>query len=66
MLDAPNSETWVIGVDVGEILAHARRMSQACGASVADADNPGLILGAALTEALGILAFVLGLLILFS
>jgi transaldolase / glucose-6-phosphate isomerase len=40
----------LIGVDVGEILAHARRMSQACGASVADADNPGLILGAALGE----------------
>ena len=40
----------LIGVNVGEILAHARRMSQACGASVADADNPGLILGAALGE----------------
>ncbi|HEY2989050.1 MAG TPA: phosphoheptose isomerase, partial [Candidatus Binatia bacterium] len=40
----------LIGVDVGEILARARRMCEACGPSVADADNPGLILGAALGE----------------
>jgi transaldolase/glucose-6-phosphate isomerase len=40
----------LIGVDVGEILARARRMSVACGSTTADAGNPGLILGAALGE----------------
>ncbi len=38
----------LIGVDVGEVLARARAMSQACGATAAG--NPGLILGAALGE----------------
>ena len=38
----------LIGVDVGEVLARARAMSQACGAAAAG--NPGLILGAALGE----------------
>jgi transaldolase/glucose-6-phosphate isomerase len=40
----------LIGVDVGEVLARARRMSETCGAAVAAADNPGLVLGAALGE----------------
>ena len=40
----------LIGVDIGAVLARARRMSAACGAAVADASNPGLILGAALGE----------------
>src|SRR5919106_638466 len=40
----------LIGVDVGEILARARRMSEACGATAAEPSNPGLILGAALGE----------------
>lgn len=40
----------LIGVDVAAILARARRMSAACGPAVADVDNPGLILGAALGE----------------
>ncbi|HEX2229009.1 MAG TPA: bifunctional transaldolase/phosoglucose isomerase, partial [Candidatus Binatia bacterium] len=40
----------LVGVDVREILTRARRMSKACGASVAASDNPGLVLGAALTE----------------
>jgi transaldolase / glucose-6-phosphate isomerase len=40
----------LIGVDVAEVLARARRMSEACGSAVAAADNPGLVLGAALGE----------------
>ncbi len=40
----------LIGVDIGEVLARARRMSAACGAALADTSNPGLILGAALGE----------------
>jgi len=40
----------LIGVDIGEVLARARRMSAACGAAVADGSNPGSILGAALGE----------------
>jgi transaldolase / glucose-6-phosphate isomerase len=40
----------LIGVDFEEVLARARRMSTACGPAVADAINPGLILGAALGE----------------
>jgi transaldolase / glucose-6-phosphate isomerase len=40
----------LIGVDVGEILARARRMGAACGPTTADTENPGLILGAALGE----------------
>jgi transaldolase/glucose-6-phosphate isomerase len=38
----------LIGVDLGALLAHARRMSAACGA--VGRDNPGLTLGAALGE----------------
>ncbi len=40
----------LIGVDVGEVLARARAMSRACGATAAAGGNPGLILGAALGE----------------
>jgi transaldolase / glucose-6-phosphate isomerase len=40
----------LIGVDVGNLLARARRMSAACGAAVADGSNPALMLGAALGE----------------
>ena len=40
----------LIGVDIGAVLARARRMSAACGAAIADGKNPGLILGAALGE----------------
>ena len=40
----------LIGVDIGAVLARARRMSAACGAAVADGSNPGLVLGAALAE----------------
>ena len=40
----------LIGVDVGTLLARARRMTQACGASVPEIKNPGLILGATLGE----------------
>ena len=40
----------LIGVDVREILARARRMSHACGPAAADGANPGLVLGAALGE----------------
>jgi transaldolase/glucose-6-phosphate isomerase len=40
----------LIGVDIGAVLACARRMSEACGPGVADSKNPGLILGAALGE----------------
>jgi len=40
----------LIGVDVGAVLARARRMSEACGPNVTDAKNPGLMLGAALGE----------------
>ncbi|MDH3442310.1 MAG: bifunctional transaldolase/phosoglucose isomerase [Deltaproteobacteria bacterium] len=40
----------LIGVDVGGILARARRMSQAVGANVPASANPGLILGAALGD----------------
>jgi transaldolase/glucose-6-phosphate isomerase len=38
----------LIGVDIGALLARARRMSDACRG--ADSDNPGLVLGAALGE----------------
>jgi transaldolase/glucose-6-phosphate isomerase len=41
----------MIGVDPAEILARARRMSEACGPAAPAASNPGLILGAALAEA---------------
>ena len=50
-----------IGTIFGHFLAGATRNP-----SAADGQFTNLILGAALTEALGILAFVLGLLILFS
>ncbi|MGE5217025.1 MAG: bifunctional transaldolase/phosoglucose isomerase [Chloroflexota bacterium] len=40
----------LIGVNVGAMLARARRMSGACGATVPDGRNPGLLLGAALGE----------------
>ncbi|MSP37273.1 MAG: bifunctional transaldolase/phosoglucose isomerase [Deltaproteobacteria bacterium] len=40
----------LIGVDIGAVLARARRMSAACGAAIADGQNPGLMLGAALGE----------------
>ena len=40
----------LIGVDIGAVLARARRMSAACGAAVADGSNPALVLGAALGE----------------
>jgi transaldolase/glucose-6-phosphate isomerase len=40
----------LIGVDIGAVLARARRMSAACGAAIADGKNSGLILGAALGE----------------
>ena len=40
----------LIGVDIGEVLARARRMSKACGPAHADGSNPAMILGAALGE----------------
>jgi len=40
----------LIGVDVGAVLARARRMREACRENAAEASNPGLILGAALGE----------------
>jgi transaldolase/glucose-6-phosphate isomerase len=40
----------LIGVDIAAVLARARRMRQACGATVADGSNPALDLGAALGE----------------
>ncbi len=40
----------LIGVDIGAILARARRMSEACGSTVPESKSPGLILGAALGE----------------
>ncbi|HYY24883.1 MAG TPA: hypothetical protein VE689_05270, partial [Candidatus Udaeobacter sp.] len=39
----------LIGVDIGEVLARARRMSAACGAESQET-NPGILLGAALGE----------------
>ncbi|MGH7825772.1 MAG: bifunctional transaldolase/phosoglucose isomerase [Candidatus Binatia bacterium] len=40
----------VIGVDVGNVLKRARRMSDACAPGVPEPNNPGLVLGAALGE----------------
>jgi len=40
----------LIGVDIGAVLARARRMRAACGAAVADGGNPAMVLGAALGE----------------
>ncbi len=50
-----------VGVIFGQFLNGATRNPSAAGGQFTN-----LILGAALTEALGILAFVLGLLILFA
>ena len=40
----------LIGVDIPDVLARARRMSDACGTGVQESNNPGLVLGAALGE----------------
>jgi transaldolase/glucose-6-phosphate isomerase len=40
----------LIGADIGAVLARARRMSEACGATMPDGSNPAMILGAALGE----------------
>ena len=40
----------LIGCDIGAVLARARRMSEACGETVADGSNPASILGATLGE----------------
>lgn len=40
----------LIGVDLAQVLNRARRMSEACGARVQEASNPGLVLGAGLGE----------------
>ncbi|HMF51929.1 MAG TPA: bifunctional transaldolase/phosoglucose isomerase, partial [Candidatus Saccharimonadales bacterium] len=40
----------LIGIDLAGLLARARLMSQACGATVSDGNNPGLLLGAVLAE----------------
>jgi len=40
----------LIGVDIGELLARARRMSEVCRDAVPEGNNPGLILGAVLAE----------------
>src|SRR5205807_9942802 len=40
----------LIGVDLGAVLIRARRMSEACGATVQETYNPVLILGPALGE----------------
>lgn len=40
----------LIGVDIKELLDRTGRMSRACGAAVAEPDNPGLVLGATLAE----------------
>lgn len=40
----------LIGVDVEQILSRARSMSEACGSSAPEVDNPCLLLGAALGE----------------
>ncbi len=40
----------LIGLDVADMLKRARHMSQACGDSVPEPENPGLVLGAALAE----------------
>jgi transaldolase/glucose-6-phosphate isomerase len=41
----------IIGVDLEKLLASGLQMQQACGAQAADAENPGLKLGAILGEA---------------
>jgi transaldolase/glucose-6-phosphate isomerase len=40
----------LIGLDVEDILQRARYMSETCGGSVPERENPGLVLGAALAE----------------
>jgi glucose-6-phosphate isomerase len=40
----------LLGVDTGELLTRALRMAQACGPGVPAADNPGVVLGAAIGE----------------
>jgi transaldolase / glucose-6-phosphate isomerase len=40
----------LIGVDIDAVLTRARRMSEVCGAAVADTKNPAMILAAALGE----------------
>jgi transaldolase/glucose-6-phosphate isomerase len=40
----------LIGLDVEDILKRARHMSETCGGSVPERENPGLVLGAALAE----------------
>jgi len=40
----------LIGVDIGAVLARARRMKEACSAAVSTGKNPAMILGAALGE----------------
>jgi transaldolase / glucose-6-phosphate isomerase len=40
----------LIGIDTGELLRRARRMSEACGPSVSASQHPGLMLGATLAE----------------
>ncbi|HET7393438.1 MAG TPA: bifunctional transaldolase/phosoglucose isomerase, partial [Candidatus Binatia bacterium] len=40
----------LIGLDVEDILKRARHMSERCGGSVPERENPGLVLGAALAE----------------
>jgi transaldolase/glucose-6-phosphate isomerase len=40
----------LIGIDVAQVLSRARRLSEACGATVQEQSNPGLVLGAALGE----------------
>jgi transaldolase/glucose-6-phosphate isomerase len=40
----------LIGLDVGEILARARRMSEACDPAAPEESSPGLVLGAVLAE----------------
>jgi transaldolase/glucose-6-phosphate isomerase len=40
----------LIGLDVDEVLARARRMSDACGPAVRESSSPGLVLGASLGE----------------
>lgn len=40
----------LIGVDVGAVLIHARRMSQACGPAAQEPRHPGIVLAAVLAE----------------
>jgi transaldolase/glucose-6-phosphate isomerase len=40
----------LIGVDIGALLVHGRRMSQACGAAAPEGKHPAILLGATLAE----------------